>query len=229
MTASRSSPRSTIRWSASSSGVSGPTVATAGSARSPAARERRSRPSATAATSVPVVTQPTRRSPSATRTFSTCGFARSSAASRTGASEASTRGSATSASRTFTCACLPSSSATLRRSLHDEREAVERPDAHALTPVRSLLAARSPQLTLQAHLTEWCAPSHHLADRSDERLRPHLDLAPAGEPDPEQGLGDLDDRDDDHERNRPSGREYEDGQENRADEEHRRDSPSRAG
>ena len=56
----------------------------------------------TAPTMLSVVTQPTSRSPSATSALFTFGRVRSSAASRTLASDWRTRGSETSASRTIT-------------------------------------------------------------------------------------------------------------------------------
>jgi hypothetical protein len=110
--------------------------------------------------------------------------------------------------------------------LYNEGEALTADDADGLARLGTRLAPRPPELAHHPHLSNRPARRRDLGAGSNQRFGARADAAAAREVNPEEGLSDLHDRrqsDDDE-----SQRTLEDKkrEENRADKEHRRDSPS---
>jgi hypothetical protein len=108
-----------------------------------------------------------------------------------------------------------------RGGLHEKEQPAPSDHPNALARAGTFLASRRPELTLDANLAFGKARRRHDGDIADEGLGARLHPSAAREPQPEEGLADLDDgrRGDDCEP--PGAANDEDGQEYGEDEEDR--------
>ncbi len=89
------------------------------------------------------------------------------------------------------------------------------------SPTRPRGAARVPDLAAKAHPAARVALLDHLRRRSEQALRAGPHPVATQEADPEADLGDLDHDRHPHQCEAPAGRQHEQGERDRADQEHR--------
>jgi len=106
------------------------------------------------------------------------------------------------------------------RALDTKGQPVAVDHANGLAAIRALVAARAPELALDADLAVGSAGGDDLSDRADQGFDADLGATALREPDPEEGLPDLDDRGDADEDEAPRLRDDEDGEDDCDDEEH---------
>src|SRR6187431_2452261 len=104
--------------------------------------------------------------------------------------------------------------------LDEKGEAVALDDAHPGPLVRPGLAARAPELSLDPNLPFRPACGRHFGPRAEHGLRAHLHAVALREPDPEEGLADLDHGRHADQDEAPWRRDDEDGEDDRDDEDH---------